>query len=458
MMSYGLLTLLPAVLVLLFAIATKKTTEALIIGCLTSYIIISGSSFIPMTLEALLDVLTDRDNQWMIVLTGFFGSLIALLNASNATNSIARFLGKFCKGVKSTLIATWILGIIIFIDDTLNILAVSSCMKKLSDRNRVPREALAYVVDSTTAPACVIFPFSTWVIFYANVFWDQEEVRNLGFDSALSTYYHLIPYVFYGMAALLIVPAFAFGLIPQIGQMKKAFERTEKTGNVFSEASSKLNEVKDNSSGIEDNPGSVIDFLLPIGVLIALTIIVDDMLIAVIVAIFVCMLLFLPRRKITFSEFCDLWIRGFTDMVPALAILVAALLMRKASSDLHLPEYVVNAVGPLISADFFPLITFIIVSALAFVTGSCWGILGICTPILVPLAQTTGANLILVLAAIVSAGTFGSHACFYSDATVITSITCGVNNMDHAKTQFPYAMIAFVVSCIAFLIAGIMIP
>lgn len=454
-MNYGLLTLLPAALVLLFAIATKKTTEALIIGCLTSYAIISGVGFIPSTLEALLDVLTNRDNQWMIVLTGFFGSLIALLNASNATTAIARFLGKFCKGTKSTLIATWILGIIIFIDDTLNILAVSSCMKKLSDRNKLPREALAYVVDSTTAPACVIFPFSTWVIFYANVFWDQPEVRALGFGSALGTYYRLIPFVFYGMAALVVVPLFAFGLIPQIGSMKKAFERTAKTGKVFSEASEKLNAARDDLDDTDDSKASVIDFLLPIGVLIALTIIIDDMLIAVIAAIFVCLILFLSRRKITFGEFCELWIKGFTDMIPALAILVAALLMRRASSDLHLPEYVVNAVGPLIGPKLFPLFAFVIVSALSFVTGSCWGIPGICTPILVPLAQATGANMIFVLAAIVSAGTFGSHACFYSDATVITSITCGINNMDHAKTQFPYALIAFFISCLGYIIIGL---
>ena len=454
-MNYGLLTLLPAVLVLAFAIVSKKTTEALIIGCISSYMIISGLGFLPSTLEALLDVLTDRDNQWMIILTGFFGSLIALLNASNATDSIARFLGKFCKGIRSTLVATWILGIIIFIDDTLNILAVSSCMKKLSDKNKVPREALAYVVDSTTAPACVIFPFSTWVIFYANVFWDQEAVRDLGYGSAMNTYYHLIPYVFYGMMALLIVPLFAFGIIPKIGPMREAFERTEKTGRVFSEASSKLNSVKENSEKLDKNEGNVLDFLLPIGVLIALTIIVDDMLVAVIAAIFVCMILFIPRKKITFSEFCELWIKGFTDMIPALAILVAALLMRRASSDLHLPEYVVNAVGPLISAKMFPLITFIVVSALAFVTGSCWGIPGICTPILVPLAQATGANMILVLAAIVSAGTFGSHACFYSDATVITSITCGINNMDHARTQFPYALIAFILTCIGYVAVGL---
>lgn len=457
-MNYGLLTLLPAALVLIFAIVTKKTTEALILGCLSSYIIIDGLGFVPRTLDALLDVLTNRDNQWMIVLTGFFGSLIALLNASKATNSIARFLGKFCKGTKSTMIATWILGIVIFIDDTLNILAVSSCMKKLSDRNKLPREALAYVVDSTTAPACVIFPFSTWVIFYANVFWDQEAVRNLGYGSAISTYYHLIPYVFYGMAALVVVPLFALGLIPLIGPMKEAFKRTEETGSVFSEASAKLNEVKDDLEGMDNSDdGSVFDFLLPIGVLIALTIIVDDMLIGVIAAIFVCMILFLSRKKITFSEFCDLWIRGFTDMIPALAILVAALLMRKASSDIHLPEYVVNAVGPIISANLFPLFTFVIVSSLSFVTGSCWGIPGICTPILVPLAQATNANMILVLAAIVSAGTFGSHACFYSDATVITSITCGINNMDHAKTQFPYALISFAVTCVLYGICGLVI-
>lgn len=456
-MNFGLLTLLPAVAVLVIAIATKKTTESLFIGGILSYLIIAifnGGNFITMITDSFFKVVTDYDNQWMIILTGLFGSLIALLSASNATYAIAKFLGKFCKTERSTLIATWILGVVIFIDDTLNIMAVGTCMKSLADKNKVPRESLAYVVDSTTAPACVVFPFSTWVIFYAGVFWEQDAVKSLGYASAMQTYYHIIPFVFYGMIALILVPLFAFGILPKFGAMKKVYQRITSTDSVFSKASEKLNEVMNTSDNIEVEHSSLWDFIVPIVVLIALTFIIDDMLIAVIASIFVCLIMFTIERRITLNEFCKLWIKGFADMIPALAILIAALFMRNACADIMLPDYIINAVGPFISAKLFPLMTFIIVAGLAFVTGSCWGVPGVCTPILIPLAVACNANLILVMAAIVSGGTFGSHACFYSDATVITSSICGIDNMDHAKTQFPYALIGAGITCLAYLIVG----
>ena len=454
MENYGLLTLLPAVLVIVIAIITKRTTEPLLIGCLTSYIIICGIHFVPTMMEAFFDVVTDYDNIWLILVCGLFGSLIALLNASNGTKAIAKAIGKISKSEKSTLFMSWILGIIIFVDDYMNIMTISSCMRRISDKNRSPREALAYVIDSTGAPTCVLLPFSTWAIFYAGAFWEQDAVQSLGYSSAIQAYIHSIPFMFYAIAALIVVPLFIFGIIPRIGAMKQAYLRTEKTGMVYSETSAQYNGAEE-PDVLDD--GHILDFLIPMTLLIVITIWQDDIFLALIASILACFVLYIPRKRITVKRFCDLWIHGFAEMVPALAIIVAALFMRRASSDIFLPDYVVSHVMPYVDQRTFPAVAFLVVSGLAFITGSNWGIPAVCAPIIIPLGAACGANILLIMAAIVSGGVFSSHACFYSDATVMTSTSCGIENMEHAATQLPYAIISLAISFVAFLVCGMVI-
>lgn len=456
--GYGILTLLPAVLVIVTAVKTKRTTEALLIGVIVSYLIIcisNGENFVTTITNSFFSVVTDYDTMWLVIVCGLFGSLIALINKAKGTHAIARFLGKICKTEKATLLVAWILGIIIFIDDYMNILTVSACTKKLSDERKSPREALAYIIDSTGAPVCVLLPFSTWAIFFSGVFYEQESVRNLGYGSAIETYIHTIPYMFYAIAAVVIVPLFIFGIVPKIGAMKKAYDRTRLTGRVYSELSERLNQKAEDSIEEIDFKANIWDFVLPIATMIVVQLVMGDMFIALIASILVCGILYIPRKKMGGGQFCDLWIQGFADLVPSLAIIIAALFMRQASEDLMLSEYVIGIIEPLVSAKLFPMIAFIAVSCLGFITGSNWGIPAVCAPIIIPLGAAIDANLLLVMAAIVCGGTFCSHACFYSDATVLTSSVCGIENMDHVYTQLPYAILALVISCVAFLAAGL---
>ncbi|MDO4189531.1 MAG: Na+/H+ antiporter NhaC family protein [Lachnospiraceae bacterium] len=453
-MTYGIITLLPAFLVIVIAIISRRTTEALFAGCVTSYAIIAiktHESIITLLNDSLFSVITDYDTVWLIVVCGLFGSLIAVITAAKGTHAIANFLGKICKDGKSTLLVSWLLGIIIFVDDYLNIMTISACTKNLSDKRKVPRESLAYVIDSTGAPVCVLLPFSTWAIFFAGVFYENKEIVALNYGSAMATYIHAIPFMFYAIFAVIIVPMFIMGIIPKVGAMKKAYNRVETTGKVYSDASERFNK-KENDDAAKDT--NILDFIIPIGTLIVVQLVTDDMFVAVVAAILIAAVIYLPRKKMKGGEFCDLWVQGFADSVSALMIIVAALWMRQASADLNLPGYVIDIVRPFVSANIYPMIAFIVVAVLGFITGSNWGIPAVCAPIIIPLGAATGANLLIVIAAIVCGGTFCSHACFYSDATVITSTACGIENMDHVYTQLPYAMIAAVASCIAFLIAG----
>lgn len=449
--SFGLLTILPAITVIVLAIKTKRTTEPLIIGCVLSYAIIYGFKFVTPLVDSFFSVVTDYDTVWIIVTTGFFGSLIALLNASRSTNAFAKVMGKICKNEKNTLLMSWVLGIIIFIDDYLNIMTINSCMRKLSDKNKVPREALAYIVDSTGSPTCVLLPFSGWAIFYAKEFYEQVAVKNLGFGSEMKTYIHAIPFMFYAIISLVIAFFFALGIIPKLGAMKKAYQRVKENGMVYSVASVKYN--RDDKNG-EDKKGNIIDFLIPMALMITITIVFDDIFLGLLASILSCLFLFVPRKVITLNEFCDIWVRGFAETIPMSIIIVSAMCFKTASSDINLPGYVIRHIMPLITGKSFPAIAFLVVSALAFITGSNWGIPAVCVPIIIPLGAACGANTLLVMGAIISGGVFSSHACYYSDTTVLTSTYSGIDNADHVTTQIPYALIGVAFSFIAFLICG----
>lgn len=457
-MNYGIWSVVPAILVIIIAIWSRRTTEALLGGCVASYLIIAfAEKANPITLltNSFFAVLTDYDTIWLIVVCGLFGSLVAVISASNGTRAIARVLGRVCKTERGVLLASWLIGIIIFVDDYMNIMTISVCTKQLSDERKCPREALAYVIDSTGAPICVLLPLSTWAIFFAGVFYEQSEVVALGYGSAMATYIHTIPYMFYAIVTVIIVPLFAVGLVPKLGAMKAAYKIATETGQVYSKASEILNKQDENYQPNSD--ARICDFIVPIALMIIVQLMLEDMLIAVIAAILSAAVLYIPRKKVRANDFCDLWVKGLADSVPALMIIVAALWMRQASADLSLPDFVIGIAKPFVSATIYPMIAFIVVAVLGFVTGSNWGIPAVCAPIIIPLGAVCGANMLAVLAAIVCGGTFCSHACFYSDATVITSNACGIDNMDHVYTQLPYAMIAFALSSILFLATGFLI-
>ena len=464
-MDYGVWTLVPVLLVIVFALKTKRTLESLIFGTMLTYVI-TNAALLPVEgvdalghipsdwIDAFFRVATDYSHQWVFLVCALFGSLITLLGASHGTLGFTKILGRLCRGPKSTMLVTWIMGILIFVDDYLNIMTLSTCMKKLTDQRKVPREALSYIIDSTGAPVCAILPFSTWAIFFSGLFFAQPGVADLGYGSAMETFYHVIPFTFYAIAAVIIVPLFIMGFVPKIGRMRTAYRRLRETGKVYSPESAALNEEDDESEF--QSQGNIIDFVLPVGVLIALAIFSGELFLAVVAAIGVCFILYIPRGKMSFTKFCDLSMHGFCNMIPTVAIIFFAFVMQEAMSDIGIANYIITLMQPYINAVIFPLVTFLVVALLNFSTGSVWGIPAIVAPILLPLAQSVDANLVLVMGAIVSGATLGSHACFYSDATVLTSSCCKMENMDHALSQIPYALCATGISAVGYLACGML--
>ena len=449
-MDYGALTLIPIVFIIVTAILTKKSFESLMAGSVIACMIMHGTGFFLPWVDMLLETLSDPENQWVILVCGLFGSLIAMLRESRGTSGFIRIGEKLCRSERSALLGTFILGAVIFVDDYLNMLTVGTCMRPICDRRKVPREALAYLLDSTGTPICVLLPFSTWTAFYISLFMKEEAVQAMHFSSGLAMYIQTIPYIFYAIITVIMVFLFAMGWMPRIGPMKKAYERVKKTGRTYSEESEKYNlEAEDT-----DTNGNIADFLLPIFVLIIVTILADDILAAVIVTLALCLVMYIPRKKMTFTQWSGLLITGFCEMMPTLAILAGAFTVARCCNAMHLPEYVISTVQPFVTPQTYPMIIFLVVSALTFATSSTWGISTIVIPIIIPLAAAVNADMILTMAAILSGSTFGSHACFYSDATVLASAASRVENMEHAFTQIPYAAIGAVITCVCLLIAA----
>lgn len=301
---------------------------------------------------------------------------------------------------------------------------------------------------------CALLPFSTWAVFFAGLFYAEAGIPELGYGSAINTFCAVIPFVFYAIAAVALVPLFSLGLVPKLGRMKKAYRRVEETGKVYSPESAELNlEDEDDSPAIT---GCLWDFVLPIGTLIALTIVGGELFLALVAAIAVCFLLYIPRKKLSLTRFSDLAMHGFCNMIPTVAIIFFAFVMQEGMTEIGIAPFVINAVKPILSPAVFPAIAFLVVAALNFTTGSVWGITAVTVPILLPLAFSIGANPLLVMGAIVSGATLGSHACFYSDATVLTSSCCKMENMDHALSQLPYSLCAAGLSAAGYLVCGLL--
>ena len=234
----------------------------------------------------------------------------------------------------------------------------------------------------------------------------------------------LMPYFFYPFLCVLFVLLVIFGIVPKMGGIKKAYERVEKTGKLWPDSSDVMNqdEMGEVLGAISD--GSTKDekeatphlwaFLVPMAVVIAVTILMDDILYGVICAIVVCFVLYVPTKIMSLGKFCDACYKGLEDMLFIAAVLIASLFFRNAINLIGLPDYLISVATPFMSAAWLPVITFVLVGLVCFATANIWSIPAVCTPIILPLAAACGASIPLTLGAIISAACFGAQACFYS--------------------------------------------
>ena len=443
-------SILPALLVFALAIVTRRPIESLLCGALVGLAMLHGANLLPEFAATSLRVMTDEDVAWIILVCGFMGSLIALLLWAGGFAAFSSFLRARVRSASGVLMGTWVFGLLLFVDDYMNSLAAGTAMRELSDEHGVSREKLAYVVDSTAAPVSVIVPFSTWSAFYTGL------IVSSGLAAAgegFGLYLEAIPYMLYAWFAVLLVPAVALGLVPTLGPMKSAEARAaalgprEAAGGEASLAEASVTEPK---AGVRPRMSL---FVGPMVVLVLATFWFDrDFLSGIYCTLAALLLVLVALRILAFDDAFDTVLRGFTSMIEPLAVVVASFIFKDVNDALGLPTYVVGSIEPLVTPDLLPVAIFISMALVSFVTGSNWGIFVIVMPIVATLTRNLGADPALVIGATISASTFGSHACFYSDATVLTAKATGCTPLQHALTQFPYALIAAVAAVFGYLV------
>jgi len=461
--NLGILTLIPVLSFFVIAFVTKKCILSIMVSGILGYILYYKAGFIQPTLDALIDATTDWDNNYIIVICLLFGCLVQLLRQSKGATAIGDFARKYVKNEKQVLFLTWLCGIIIFVDDYLSILVTANCIMPLSDEQKTPREMLCYIINTTSAPVCIIIPISAWVVFFSGIFADQDEASVVG-SSAMDIYYHIMPYFFYPFLCVIFVLLVILGVVPKMGGIKKAYKRVEETGQLWPESSAMQNqgdEMGDVMGAAADNSQEeekeitphLWAFVLPMAAVIGVTL-WQDILWGVCAGIAMCFILFIPTRIMSLSKFCNACYKGLEDMLFIAVVLATSLFYRDAIELIGLPDYLIDVVGPLMSAAWLPAISFLVIGLVCFATGNIWSIPAVCTPIIVPIAAAAGTNIALTLGAIISAACFGAQACFYSDVTLLSASACRINNVDYGIAQMPYIIIVTAITFVAYVIAG----
>ncbi|KJS00614.1 MAG: hypothetical protein VR65_12200 [Desulfobulbaceae bacterium BRH_c16a] len=436
-----------------FIFYTKRILEGLTLAGLLGFIMADKMAFFGPMNESLTKVLTDGDTQWLFIVCGLMGSIIALIEKAGGASAFGEWVSKRAKTRRSTLLWTWVLGVAIFIDDYLNSLTVGSCMAPITDKHKVSREKLAYIVDSTAAPVCVLIPISTWAVYIASLL---EQTGAVAEGQGMKMFIQTIPYNIYGWVAALIVPLVILGLIPIFGPMRAAEKRAQETGVLAPPGSDKIDIKGGNKTEISAKP-RIHNFFLPILVLIASTIYFEiDMQKGVLATVGFTFLLYIVQGVMTPEEFFDCCVTGIKHMLFPLLMVILALTFAEVNEKIGFLTYVIDTAKNYMTPAMLPAVVFIVLGITEFIMGLSWGMYAIAIPIVVPLAIAVGANPLIAVGAVCSAGVFGSHICFYSDATILSSSASGCDNFRHAVTQMPFGLLAAAISLVAFLIIGMM--
>ena len=461
-------SLVPPLLAIVLALVTKEVYSSLFIGVAMGALLYTG--FHPWNaFVAFFDIMKKSMNLNILIFDVLLGMIIVLMSKSGGSAAYGKWAGTKIKSKKSAMLATTGLGVLIFVDDYFNCLTVGSVMRPVTDRFKVSRAKLAYIIDATAAPVCIIAPISSWAAAVNS--YVPEDAGISGFQLFLRT----IPYNLYAILTLLMVFTIILtGL--DFGLMKK-HEKNAAAGDLFTSGGEEFDQVKEEE--ISSN-GKVIDLVLPVLVLIGTAIgamiytgflggatdvvtafsgcdAETSLIFATLITVMFMLVLYLPRKVITFKGFMDSFVEGFKMMIPAIGILIFAWSLKGMGDALEIASFVENLVGSNASASvLLPAILFLVAIFLSFSTGTSWGTFAILVPIAI--AMFPGADnmqmMIIAVASVLSGAVCGDHVSPISDTTVMSSAGAQSNHINHVTTQMQYAVVVAVVSAIGYVIAG----
>ncbi len=445
-MDYGIISCIPIAVLIIGVLITKKMAEMIILASLVGAVLVHKGDFFSGFIGMMYGALSNPSYQFLLIILLGFGGMTKLFEKSGSLMGVGNALSKYADSPKKSMVVTWIVGIIMFVDDYLNVLATSFSMRTLTDRNGVPREHLAYGVNSMGACVCVLIPFTSWAAFAVGTISEQ----GLGF----SDYLRSIPYMFFPWIAIIVCLLVAIGVIPKVGLIKKAYERVAAGGPVLLEekaGASLVNiEVDENTK-----PTSPLNFVIPIVVLIAAVLIFDnDVIHGIIAALVVQAVMYIAQKIVTLEEFMGTLFEGISSMAPLAVIICFAYVLGSANDAMGFAPYLISIMTKAISPQLLPAFAFIVVALVAFAAASFWVLIIITVPIFIPLSVSMGVDPAIIVAGIMSGVAFGSKFCFYSDAVFMTSAGTGVSNMTQIKAVAPYVLGSAVLATLFYLVVG----
>ena len=464
-------SLVPPVVAIVLALITKEVYSSLFVGILIGGAFWSGfkpeATILHVFQDGVVGVLTDAYNMGILVFLVILGVMVCMMNKAGGSAAFGRWAKEHIKTRAGAQLATIALGVLIFIDDYFNCLTVGSVMRPVTDSHNVSRAKLAYLIDATAAPICIIAPISSWAAAVTGFVKGED-----GF----SIFIRAIPYNYYAILTIIMMVTLVLAK-EDYGPMK-AHEKNAIEGDLFTTGDRPFENTSENAIY---NKGKVIDLVFPILSLIVCCVIgmiysggffsgtgfveafsgsdasVGLMLVSFF-AMVITIVFYAVRKVLRFSDSMACIPEGFKAMVPAILILTFAWTLKAMTDSLGAAPFVASvmnsAAGGLM--NLLPAIIFLVGCFLAFATGTSWGTFGILIPIVVAVFQGTNETMMIIsISACMAGAVCGDHCSPISDTTIMASAGAQCNHVNHVSTQLPYAMTVAAVSCVTYMIAGI---
>lgn len=469
---YGTIwALVPPVVAITLALITKEVYSSLFVGIVVGGLFYSQGNFektiTHIFQDGIIGVLSDAYNVGILVFLVILGTMVCLMNKAGGSAAFGRWASEKIHSSAGAQVATVILGVLIFIDDYFNCLTVGSVMRPVTDKQNVSRAKLAYLIDATAAPVCIIAPISSWAAAVTG-FVEGED----GF----SIFIRAIPYNFY--AILTIIMMFTLVAMKMEYGPMKVHEANAKRGDIYTTPDRPYANAEEDLK--DDGKGKVIDLLIPIFALIICCVIGmiytggffsgagfveafsnSDASVGLVLGSFfgllITIILYVGRRILSFGECMGCLPDGFKAMVPAILILTLAWTLKAMTDSLGAKEFVSVSLEGNVNGlmNFIPAIIFLIGCFLAFATGTSWGTFGILIPIVVSIFEGKDETMMIMsISACMAGAVCGDHCSPISDTTIMASAGAQCNHINHVNTQLPYAMTVAAVSFVVYIVAG----
>lgn len=467
-MTESIWSLVPPIITIILALLTKEVYMSLIVGILSGALLFTQFNFLA-AVDTMFEVMSDKvgGNVNILVFLVLLGIMVSAISKSGASKAYGEWAAKAIKGQRSALLVTSFLGMLIFIDDYFNCLTVGTVMRPVTDKFNITRAKLAYIIDATAAPICIIAPVSSWAAAVSS-----SLPENSGLDG-FALFLQTIPFNFYAWLTI----AFLLFLI----WTGKDFAAMADFERKYGSKAVVPDEYKDEESEKIDGHGTILDLILPLMVLIAGCIFgmlytggilngagiseafancnsSKGLVIGSFSALSFLFLLYVPRNILSFNKFCECFNQGFRAMTPAVFILCLAWSLSGICGEEYLN--IGGYVGKLVDANaavgmFLPAMFFIVAMGLAFATGTSWGTFGILIPIVLAVLGVESELLAVCIGAVLAGAVGGDHVSPISDTTILASAGAQCNHIDHVSTQIPYVLLVAGCALTGYLTAGI---